>query len=268
MRWLAMAQAMGFDINTIPVHFLPGVFKLSEMTERIRTELEKIGPVALIVVDTSAAYFEGSEENANVEMGIHARRLRDLVKMPGGPCVLVACHPVKNAGPDNLLPRGGGAFVAEMDGNLTLSKTDAIVTLHTQGKFRGVEFAPVPFILSSATADRLKDSKGRSIPTVIAKPISESEKSKAEASSRSDEDTLLIAIADNERATMAGLADVMGWIDSKGRPYKTRVYRCASRLKKDGYVKNERGTLSLTNKGKQEADKARQNASVAGSRYG
>jgi hypothetical protein len=112
MRWLAMAQVMGFDINTIPVSFLPGVFKLSEMADRIRAELEKIGPVALIVVDTSAAYFEGSEENANVEMGVHARRLRDLVKMPGGPSVLVCCHPVKNAGPDNLLPRGGGAFVA------------------------------------------------------------------------------------------------------------------------------------------------------------
>jgi hypothetical protein len=39
--------------------------------------------------------------------------------MPGGPCVLVACHPPKNAGDDNLLPRGGGAFIAEMDGNLT-----------------------------------------------------------------------------------------------------------------------------------------------------
>jgi len=60
--------------------------------------------VALVVVDTSAAYYEGDDENANVQMGIHARRLRALVGLPGEPCVLVACHPVKNATPDNMVP--------------------------------------------------------------------------------------------------------------------------------------------------------------------
>jgi hypothetical protein len=55
MRWLAMADAMGFDVDTIEVHFLPGVFKLSEIAGRIKEEVEKIGDVALVVVDTSAA---------------------------------------------------------------------------------------------------------------------------------------------------------------------------------------------------------------------
>jgi len=257
MRWLAMAQAMGFDIETIPVHFLPGVFKLSEIAQQIATEVERIGPVALIVVDTSAAYFEGSEENANVEMGIHARRLRNLVTMPGGPCVLVCCHPVKNAGPDNLLPRGGGAFVAEMDGNLTLSKTDAVVTLHTQGKFRGPDFTPVSFMLASTTAERLKDSKGRSLPTVIAKAISEAEKSNAEANTRSDEDTLLLAIAASERTSLNGLADTLRW-------HRSKVQRCVARLKKGKYLNAERGSLTLTDKGKKEAQTAKLNRELAG----
>ena len=30
------------------------------------------------------------------------------------------CHPVKNAAKDNLLPRGGGQFLNELDANLTL----------------------------------------------------------------------------------------------------------------------------------------------------
>jgi hypothetical protein len=268
MRWLAMADAMDFDIRTIDVHFLPGVFKLSEISGRIKAEIDKIGPVALIVVDTSAAYFEGTEENANVEMGLHARRMRSLVNMPGGPCVVVACHPVKNADPNNLLPRGGGAFIAEVDGNLTLSKSDTVVTLHWQGKFRGPDFAPIPFVLSSATTETLKDSKGRTIPTVIAKAMSERERNDAEANSRSDEDLLLIGIHENERASFAGLATALGWFDGKGQPYKARVQRCVNRLRKGGFVKDVRGSLSLSEKGKSEAIRAKQNADLAGARYG
>ena len=75
-----------------------------------------------------------------------------------------------------MLPRGGGAFVAEMDGNLTCSKTDALATVHWQGKFRGPDFAPIPFMLTPAFAEGLKDSKGRGIPTVIAKSLSEQER--------------------------------------------------------------------------------------------
>lgn len=268
MRWLAMADVMEFDTDTIDVHFLPGVFKLSEIAGRIRDEVEKIGPVALVVVDTSAAYFEGDQENDNVQMGVHARRMRTLVTLPGEPTVLIACHPVKNAGPENLIPRGGGAFLAEVDGNLTCSKSDSMVTVHWQGKYRGPDFAPIPFQLQTVTTPALKDSKGRPIPTVVAKPLSERERSDAEANSRSDEDALLIAIADNERASMTGLATVLQWVTKDSKPYKARVQRSADRLKKGGYVKMERGALALSEKGKSEAIRAKQNAALASSRYG
>ena len=88
--------------------------------------------------------------------------MRSLVNLPGQPCVLVACHPVKHPDPSSILPRGGGAFIAEVDGNFTLSKSDAVVTLHWQGKFRGPDFAPIPFMLAPVTAEALKDSKGAS----------------------------------------------------------------------------------------------------------
>jgi AAA domain len=268
MRWLAMADSMKFDPAKIDVHFLPGVFKLSEITERIKAEVKQIGDVALVVVDTSAAYFEGDDENGNVQMGIHARRMRSLVTLPGEPCVLVACHPVKNAAPDNMLPRGGGAFVAEIDGNLTCFKSDSVVTMHWQGKYRGPDFAPLPFRLISATTALLKDSKGRLIPTVVAEPLSEKERGEAEAHSRSDEDDLLIAIAENDRASMSGLATALQWLAKDSKPYKARVQRSAERLKKGGFVKIERGGLILTPKGKKEAKRAKYNADAAGSKYG
>ena len=77
-----------------------------------------IGGVDLVMVDTSAAYFLSEDENSNKQMGDHAKTLRRLTTLPGGPCVLVLCHPIKHAiEPAQLLPRGGGSFLAEMDGN-------------------------------------------------------------------------------------------------------------------------------------------------------
>jgi hypothetical protein len=47
-----------------------------------------------------------------------------------------------------------------------------VATLHWQGKFRGPDFAPVPFQLVTAMSEAIKDSKkGRTIPTIIAKPM-------------------------------------------------------------------------------------------------
>jgi hypothetical protein len=168
-RWIAMSVAMNFDIAKADVYFIPGKFKISALVDRIKKEVDALGGVALIIVDTSATYFEGKDENGNVEAGEHAARLRSLTELPGGPTVLVNCHPVKNAPDDNLSPRGGGAFVAEVDGNLTAVKDDGVVTLHWQVKFRGPDFAPLAFMLKTDTYDQLRDSKGRLMPTVIAR---------------------------------------------------------------------------------------------------
>jgi RecA-family ATPase len=124
MRWIALAEQMKFDVDTIGVHFVEGVLTLSNTGQFIKAEVERLGGVEMVVVDTSAAYFEGTEENGNVEAGAHARQMRQtLGGLPGGPTVLVLCHPVKNPSQDNLPPRGGGAFIAEVDGNLTCWKT-------------------------------------------------------------------------------------------------------------------------------------------------
>ena len=201
-------------------------------------------------------------------MGQHARRLRGLVNLPGGPCVLVPCHPVKNAAADNLQPRGGGASLPRSMAISQSPRPTSISTLHHQVKFRGVDFAPIPFSLHTVTTPALKDSKGRPIPTVIAKTMSERERTEAEANTRSDEDDLLIAIKENDRASMAALAVALKWLTKEGKPYKARVQRSAERLKKGGYVKVERGALILTEKGKKEAIRAKQNADLAGARYG
>jgi hypothetical protein len=155
--------------------------------------------------------------------------------------------------------RGGGAFLAEVDGNLTCWKTDSLVSLHWQGKFRGPDFAPITFQLETVTSTHLRDSKGRKIPSVVAKALSDAEKRRAEATSGDDEDALLLALADHPGASYAGLAVALGWVSDRGEN-KAKVKRIGDRLKGDKLVKAGRhGTLTLTEKGETEAKRLRAN---------
>ena len=65
MRWIALSQHMGFDINTIDVYFTKDRFKISQMKAKLRAEAEELGgEFGLVVIDTSPAFFEGDDETA------------------------------------------------------------------------------------------------------------------------------------------------------------------------------------------------------------
>ena len=95
MRVMAMAQQYDFKPDDVEVWFVPGAFRISEMRDYLEGEIEAIGGVQLVLVDTSSAFFEGEEENSNTQAGAHARLLRGLTDLPGAPCVVVATHPQK-----------------------------------------------------------------------------------------------------------------------------------------------------------------------------
>ena len=182
---------MGVDPDAARISFIPGVFDIAAMFDRLAGEMKRLGTVDLIIIDTSAAYFLGNDELSNTQMGDHARMLRKLTEMPGGPCVLVLCHPIKHVtDPTQLLPRGGGAFLAEMDGNLTAWKRDDLVELH-HNKIRGPGFEPMTFRIERITTTELMDSKGRLIPTVKVVLVSEHEEAAREQKTRNEEDQLL-----------------------------------------------------------------------------
>src|SRR5262249_22238050 len=74
------------DSNQDRISFIPGVFNIAEMQDVLAVEMQKLGGVDLVIVDTSATYFLGNEELSNTQMGAHARMLRKLTELPGGPC--------------------------------------------------------------------------------------------------------------------------------------------------------------------------------------
>ena len=250
MRWIAMAQHMDFDDKEIEVCFIPGTFKISELAAQVALEAKTAGPFVLVIIDTSAAYFEGEDENSNTQAGAHARRLRGLVSLPGNPCVIVNCHPPKNAGDDNVQPRGGGAYIAEMDGNLTARKDDGVVELHWQGKFRGPDFPPISFQLKTVTHERLKDTKSRNIPTVIATHLSEAAKDEIAKTARSDENRVLGALVADPSASYTQIARNLGLALKSGDPNKMAVSRIVKKLKDAKLVTIERDKPVITEKGK------------------
>ncbi len=249
MRWIAMAEQLDEDIDDIDVCFIPGQIKISDMKERIAAEVRETGEMTLVVIDTATAYFEGDDENKNPQALAHARLLRGLTELPGRPCVVAACHPTKNAGADNLLPRGGGAFLAEIDGNLTAQKNDIVIEVHTQGKFRGPDFAPLTFQLRTVTHQCLVDSKGRRIPTVIAQQLSEIAEQDMQIVARAQDEALLKVVAKHPSASHTELAKLLDWKMRDGRPYKVLVRRRLLVMTKAKLIDKEGSTNVLTKKG-------------------
>jgi hypothetical protein len=219
--------------------------------KQINKESALHGPFVLVIVDTSVAYFEGDDENNNVQMGKHARMLRSLAKLPDGPTIIVTCHPTKKADNEDLVPRGGGAFLNEVDTNLVCIKepNSPVVLLHWRGKVRGVDFAPIPFELQQGRTERLTDSKGRLIWTVTARPISDEEQTNREGQARFYEDQVLVLMLKQPGLSLAEIATNLNWTYSNGKPHKSRVDRTLHKLQRQKLVKLDRDGWQLTKEG-------------------
>jgi hypothetical protein len=85
--------------------------------------VRKDEPVALVVVDTSTAFFSGEDENDNKQALDHAKWLRSIsTRLPGNPTVLVCCHPRKKPGDDELVPRVAAPSLTNWTGILAVPR--------------------------------------------------------------------------------------------------------------------------------------------------
>ncbi|MFO0470005.1 MAG: DnaB-like helicase N-terminal domain-containing protein [Pseudomonadota bacterium] len=254
LRLLATAQAVRVPPAALsPIGVIPGAFGLAAAIDRLGAEVERFGDVAAVFVDTSAAFFDGDDENANPAMRAHASRLRMLCDLPGRPVVIVLCHPTKNATRENLLPRGGGAFLAEVDGNLTSWRDGCVATLHWGGKLRGPGFEPIAMELVPQTL-AIVDARGRAVASVAAVPASEQRLESIADAALTDENRMLAAMASLPGGSVADLATAAGFVAQSGAAQKSRAYRLLERLAADGLAaKSRHGRWRLTKKGQAEA---------------
>lgn len=237
-RWIGMSEVMKFDRDKSNVSFIAGVIPIEERMEIIEAEVRELGDLALVIVDTMAAYFRGEDENKNTEAGEHARMLRKLTTLRGGPTVLVLAHPTKDAKRDRLLPRGGGAFVAEVDGNLTARiSAGGLIELHWQEKFRGPGFEPLFFKLQELQSELLKDTWGRKLRTVMAEVV---ELKPASSVGPNEETRFLCLMKSSPGLSLSEIAKRLTWKDKNGAPHKKRSQTAMLTAAKKGLVyKNE-----------------------------
>ena len=240
MRWLGLCRDMGINPDTADVHFTEGPFKLTTAAiERMAHEAVRKGvKFTAVVVDTVAAHFPGDNENDNTQMGEYARVLRSLCTLPGRPCVILLAHPTKGAQTiKEMVPRGGGAFLNEVDGNIGMARTDGgPIVAEATGKFRGPEFAPLNFALKVITDHpKLIDSKGKPIPTIIAEPISYAEVQRREATSEKESIKVLRFIDKNPRASLDDIGEAVF-----GPRGKSRAQRIVKDLIEDKQVKYDK----------------------------
>lgn len=222
MRWFGLTQEMQLDPKTTDVIFVYGALHLSKTVTRITNELVANNvKLSFVIVDTAAAFFETDDESSPMQNRDHAMRIRGLCSLPGGPCVLVLCHPTKVAKDiSEMIPRGGSGFVNEIDGNIGLARIEGGPLIAQQvHKFRGREFEPLSFTLKTiGDHPRLIDSKGKAIPTVIAEPISSAEVARREERASNDEDKVLKHLCDNPGMKNSDVGKAMGgWHHEKTR---------------------------------------------------
>ncbi len=256
MRLIATMQEAGLEpVDLDDLIVVPSTFSIAGEMGWLEKIVSEIDGVSAVFVDTSAAFYIGDNENDNVAMRLHASAMRMLTELPGKPAVFVLCHPTKNASKDALLPRGGGAFLAEVDANLTVWLDEAgIATLHWAGKMRGPNFDPIKFHLKPRALEGHTDAKGRPVNSVVAIFIPDEAAEQLEQRELDDENRLLLTMVRKPGASVSALALACGWASGAGVPSKSRVSRTLRKLHQQDLAEKSRlGVWQLTGKGKKEA---------------
>lgn len=248
-RMHATMEAMGLEREDVVgrVTVLPRALPLAGCAEQILDEARRQeGDYAMVLVDTSISYYSGDDEDDNLQARTHAWHLRALAELPGHPAIVANCHPTKSADRDSLLPRGGGAFLNEIDTNLTVYAEGETAHLHWHRKKRGPDFDPIPFEFHGKSIEE----HGRKVPTVVAAHITEQRAHELKKARTQADDRLLYAMLHHPDSTYAEWATHCGW---NGEQAKSKVYRSMERLKEDKLVIKYRGSLKLTKVGEDEA---------------
>jgi energy-coupling factor transporter ATP-binding protein EcfA2 len=242
MKFMVVCTYLQVDFDSIKDRII--IIDRREKPEDAFFTLSQTCEFRLVVVDTFAAYFDGKNVNDAVEGGEFMRRCRPFTTLRGKPAVLVACHPVKNALEDNLIPYGSGAILNEADGNLTLWKSAAgPIALHHQGKLRGIEFDPVMFRIEITGSPDVLDKHGRQVLLPVMVPTTTDDAEKRQQEDINIDAALLRAMIAKPEASQSEWAGMIG-------RNKSRVSRRLPALKVQKLVDEVLGRWAVTKKGR------------------
>jgi len=260
LRMLATMQSLDISMADIKdrMWVLAQSNGLAYLLEQIKKDAGKMGVLSMVLVDTSVSFFTGDNENDNQQAYCHARDLRELAELPGKPAVLVNCHPSSGAGKDmtrdSCVPRGGSAFLNEIDTNLSVWSEGDTAELHWTRKKRGPDFTPILFEYKGVQM-RYHD---QDVPTVVAVHIDEDREKEVRQRRKEAESRLMFAMFHNQSGTIREWAREAGFVIRTGvhageahtsftvrTLERLKQYKLAERSQRDGWV--------LTKQGREEA---------------
>jgi hypothetical protein len=165
----------------------------------------------LILVDTWQAYFDGRDANNNAEAVSFTRRFRPLATGKGQPTVVIAAHPTKQAGNDNLLPYGGGGTLNEVDGNFTFRLDEnGLCRFHWLGKIRGLPFDPLHFRIDKLDSPDVVTVEGDRVKMPVMFPVGDEAVEERDATFAKLNLALLKAMADDPTGSERKWAAAIG----------------------------------------------------------
>jgi hypothetical protein len=256
-RLIALCAEMGIDRERLRgrLTVIDKAFPLVQRYEEVKAVAKMMGSVDLVIVDTNSAYYGYNDEQDNIMAKLQAQDLRMLSSFEGRPTVVAPYHPTKEAKRDNLIPRGGSGFLAEIDTNLCCWKDEntGIVELHYQRKIRGPSFQPLEFELLSRNVADFKQQDGEPVETVVAVPVEQARASDLKRKQGQDDIAILHEmLTDTSQPT---IARALGWFLASGEPDKKKVWRRLTVLAEKGYVQASLSGFELTRRGRADAEK-------------
>lgn len=260
LRMRATMESLGITLADIKgwVFVLPQANGLCFLLEQIKKDAESMGELGFVLVDTSVSFFAGDNENDNQQAYSHARDLRELTMLPGKPACVVNCHPAagasKDISRDSCVPRGGSAFLNEIDTNLSVWAEGECAEFHWMRKKRGPDFSPILFEYRAINVQQ----HDQMVPTVVAEHIDEDREKEIRTHKREHEARLMFAMYHNPNGTLREWAMESGFTIKTGRhagaPHMSMTARTLERLKEYKLAeRSRREGWILTKAGKEEA---------------
>ena len=203
-QYAAALAARKIRAEDADVHFVQGRFSINEWSEVLKSKMEAMPDLKLVIVDSLQAFFEGDNDNDNSQMVDMAHKLRNLCETKQRPAILIIAHPAgKTPSKDNLVPRGGSAFLNEIDGNLTVWSQDKTQqTLHHSAKFRGAGFDPIEWVMQVHEFEHLTDIHGTPLKLPVSRPEAAIERLNREVKSDKLLTMYLETVADDQAVSV------------------------------------------------------------------
>jgi AAA domain len=216
-----LCEFLGIDPEPVPITIIPGAFDMASSIEPALIATAAGGQVALVVIDTSAAYRFDENEDDNQTSKRWGQTLRRFTQIDGRPVVIVAAHPTKHAKErGELLPRGGGGFLNEVDSNLSLLADLEMRTteLHWAGKHRGPGFDPIGFELRDHPHPTWTYHDGKSVLMTVAVPLKQMVERNAEKGQTGKRGRPKKGIEGHTKKARDALANLLATNGRKGLP--------------------------------------------------